>query len=483
MKKQLRNLLKVFLVVALFVQFLPLTAIAGQVSEGSGKELHASLLSPGPNSSESHPYSLFIPNVKTIGTSTVFGVESYYYGPSVEMNYTVDMGAYWLRRNGALWMDVEPTKGARNWSAMSSMETEFTNAASLGKKINLIIRRTPTWARLVSNSDCGPIKDQELTAFANFVYDLVKRYSVPPYSVLYYEIWNESEAPILYENNVTYGCWGDTSDHYISARRMAQVLKKVYPKVKEANPQAQVLIGGMLLDCDPNHPPSGKNCDASRFLEILFQEGAGPYFDVVSFHSYDYWYGNYTYQNTNWASSSSTTGPVLHAKTNYLRSVLNQYGFPEKKLMATEISLLCYDNCDDPKQDETKSNYVAEVFAASILQGIEASYWYTLYDNWKENGLIRNDHTPYPAYHAFKFASQEMGNSKGGKDLSNGNFFIYEIYTSKGTLWLMWTNDGQTRSYTFDSTPLGAKDVYGNSLSVSKTMQFNASPRYIEFFK
>jgi hypothetical protein len=483
MKKYSLITLVTLFIVSILLQIIPGGANAGT----SGEDLSVQSIDAD------HPYSLFIPHVKTVGTETIFGVENYYFGPSQEMDYTVDLGAYWLRRNGVIWKDIEPSKGARNWSAMSSMENEFKYSAELGKKITLIIRSGPLWARLYPDSECGAIKDSEISSFANFMFDFVKRYSVPPYSVMYYEIWNEPEAPVTSDpSKYNYGCWGpntaspfnDPNDPYLSARRMAQVLKKVYPKIKEANPNAQVLIGGMLMDCDPNNPPAGKDCRSSRFLEILFQEGAGSYFDIVSFHAYDYWNGGYTYNNTNWASSSNTNGPVVIAKTKYLRDVMSQYGYSEKGLMATEISLLCYSNCDTPSQDQTKAYYVAEAFAASIIQGLQAAHWYSQYDNWKENGLIAPGHNPYPAYNAYKFATQEMGSSRGGKDLSNGTFFIYEIYTPKGTLWLMWTKDGNTHTYDFGSNkPLGAKDVYGNSLNVSQQMQITVSPKYFEFYK
>ncbi len=347
--------------VTLLIGSILLQIIPGAANTGSGSE---NLTDPSLDAD--HPYSLFIPNVKTVGSETVFGVENYYFGPSTEMNFTVEMGAFWLRRNGVNWKDIQPSsKNDWKWAEMSSMEKEFTNSANLGKNITLIIRGAPTWAQKYPGSECGAIKDTEITSFANFMFEFVKRYSAPPYSVMYYEIWNEPEAPATTDpTKFHYGCWGpntaspfnDPNDPYLSARRMAQVLKKVYPKIKEANPNAQVLIGGMLLDCDPNNPPAGKDCSTSRFLEILFQEGAGPYFDIVSFHAYDYWNGGYTYNNTNWASASNTTGPVVIAKTKYLRSVMNQYGYGDKGLMATEISLLCYSNCDTPSQDQTKDH-------------------------------------------------------------------------------------------------------------------------------
>ncbi len=471
------------LLVVTICAFFFIAISAGTIAQASLRT-ETSQIDESPPSSQTATNMVYVPFVKMAGPVTVFGVENYYFGASKEMDFTKEMGAYWLRRNGALWMDVEPNKGDRKWSVMASMEKEFTYSADLGKKITLVVRRTPVWARKYSGSECGPIKDQEIASFANFMYDLVKRYSAPPYSVLYYEIWNEPEAPLNTDPQISFGCWGDANDPYSSARHMAQVLKQVYPKIKEANPTAQVLFGGLVLDCDPINPPAGKDCRSSKFLEILLQEGAGPYFDIVSFHAYDYWSGALGwYDNFNWGSAWNTTGSVVIAKANYLNKVLNDYGFGDKKLMATEISLLCMANCGSESQ-ETKSYYVAEAYGASIISGIQGTYWYSQYDNWRENGLIDDNpaHVPHPAFYAYKFAKQELGSAVSGKDVSDSANFIYEIYTPKGTLWLMWSKDGKNHNYTFSTTPVGVKDVYGNSKSVSKTMLITVAPIYVEWF-
>jgi len=75
-------------------------------------------------------------------------------------------------------------------------------------------------------------------------------------------------------------------DEYYGGGYYAEMLKAVYPAIKEADPQAQVLIGGLLLDCDPTHPPEGKDCKPSKFLEGILKNDGGDYFDIISFHGY-----------------------------------------------------------------------------------------------------------------------------------------------------------------------------------------------------
>ena len=211
---------------------------------------------------------------------------------------------YFIRRNALIWSDIEPTQGHRNWTAASvvDLEADFKHASQQGKKIIMIVRSTPGWAQKVSGKACGPIQDEDIVAFANFMADVVRRYSVAPYNVMYYEIGNEPEAPTsTAKGTETFGCWGDATDPYYGGRYYASVLKQVYPKMKQANANITVMVGGLLLDCDPVNPPAGKDCTMSRYLEGILVGGGGPYFDTVNFHSYDYYQGGYgNYSNSNW---------------------------------------------------------------------------------------------------------------------------------------------------------------------------------------
>ena len=76
-------------------------------------------------------------------------------------------------------------------------------------------------------------------------------------------------------------------------------------------------------------------------MEGILKYDGGPYFDIISFHAYDY-YGDTLglYGNGSWNSISNTTGPVMIAKARYLRSLLATYRYPEKKLVNTESGLL-----------------------------------------------------------------------------------------------------------------------------------------------
>lgn len=255
--------------------------------------------------------------------------------------------------------------------------------------------------------------------------------------------------------------------------------------MKQANANINVMVGGLLLDCDPVNPPAGKDCTMSKYLEGILVEGGGPYFDSVTFHSYDYYQGGYgNYSNSNWASASSTTGPTLIAKARYIRMVLGNYGVTGKQLFATEVALICKSGCGDDMHQKTKAYFAVQAYAAGIVEGLNGTVWYHQYNVWENTGLMDTDDNPvYDAYYAAKFASQEIGKTEGGKNVSQGAFFIYEIYsTAKGRIWVAWSKDGATHSLSFSGTlPKAAFNTFGSALTVKSTMDIGAAPVFLEW--
>ena len=82
-----------------------------------------------------------------------------------------------VRRNAVLWSSIENTEGAYNWSGMTPINP-VKNAASKGMQVVLIVRSTPQWARKIAGSgpSCGPIAQNKLPAFGNFMKAFVTRY-------------------------------------------------------------------------------------------------------------------------------------------------------------------------------------------------------------------------------------------------------------------------------------------------------------------
>jgi hypothetical protein len=434
----------------------------------------------------------FIPPVDQIP-----GIEMHNIDERGGLNLVKQAGAYWVRRNALFWSLVEPVPADRRWENLASLEGELKNSSEAGLKTVLVVRRTPYWAQKIKGNYCGPIAEEALDEFANFMYDLVSRYSQPPYNVYYWEIGNEPDVdPRLVSGDEIYGCWGDENDEYYGGGYYAEVLKAVYPKIKSANAQAQVLVGGLLLDCDPTNPPESpagsgkyKDCTSSLFLEGILKNGGGDSFDGVSYHAYDYYWGaEGAYKNTNWNSSSDVNGPVLIPKAEYLKSVLDKYGYPEKYLMNSEAGLVCgrtgdESYCRTEIFQATKAYFVAQANAAARAQGLRGNIWYSIY-GWRSSGLARTSQIGYPALQAFQVSAKELMDTGFVAELHDYPGLLgYSFQRSNGFLWILWASDGKKHDITLPDDPVGIFDVFGNSLVTSNQVTIGSAPVYIEFNK
>ena len=286
-------------------------------------------------------------------------------------------GAHWVRRNALLWSDVEPQEGDRNWAVVAGLEKELRDASSKGLKTILVIRSAPPWAQKVAGVACGPYREDKLAAFGRFMRDVAARYADPRYTVTHFELGNEPDIDhrLVPPDNI-FGCWGDESDPYYGGGYYAKALQAAYTQIKIGNPKAQVLMGGLLLDCNPETSTRNAPCKTGLFLEGILNAGGGEHFDIVSVHAYDFWTGGIgNYANQKWRTSSATTGPSIIVKTKYIRRLLNRYGH-SKPIMNTESAVLCWD-CKTLSEayTQTRAYYAARSFAAAKADALAANIW------------------------------------------------------------------------------------------------------------
>lgn len=331
-----------------------------------------------------------------------------------------------------------------------------------------------------------------LDEFAAFMSDLVTRYSQYPYNVKYWEIWNEPDvAPSNVPANSYLGCWGDLLDPYYGGGYFAEMLQVVYPAIKAADPEVQVLIGGLLLECDPT---KFTGCDSALFFKGILENGGGAYFDGVGFHSYDY-YNNLLgkYGNGGWDSYWDANGPVIIAKALYLRNLLSTYEVTGKFLFNLESAVLCepdWHTCDSTFET-TKAYYVAQAFAVSIAENILGNSWYGLKvsfigpTNDRNSSLLEDDLDPLPAYHTFKFANSILLDSSFVRELtefSNVRGYVFDRGDRK--IWVLWSKDDVDHGITLPDTPLAAyriaTDGTASSISLSTSLNVTITPIFLE---
>jgi hypothetical protein len=395
---------------------------------------------------------------------SIFGAESAEIS-TYKLQSMREAGAYFARTSPFSWEAIEPVRTSPptyHWETVD--ETIVGGANSLGLKMIATVKFTPAWAQKVPGVYCGPVAQEALDEFAEFMRALVTRYSGPSYGVKYWEIGNEVDidATLVSPHNM-YGCWGDQNEKYYGGEYYAQMLKAVYPAIKAADPQAQVLIGGLLLDCDPTNPPADKDCKSSKFLEGILVGGGASYFDIVSFHAFGFYTQGRIYEEV---PTWYPRGGVVMGKINFLRQVMTEYGV-DKPIMLTEASLLCpieQAECN-PIGDafkDAQADYVVRLFTRSWGANLLGTIWYTMdTPGWRNSGLIGR-----PAYVTYQFLSSKLRGSTLVRPLTQYTGVTgYEFWGDGRYTWVLWATDNTSHSISLPANFLRAYDKYGNQIT------------------
>ncbi len=412
-----------------------------------------------------------------------------------------ELGAKWLRLNTVSWRSVQQNQGdPYNWSALNIFEQELAAANSAGLTPIVIVDDSPGWATILPTA-CSAVRQDHLGDFANFMAALVARYSAPPYNVKYWELGNEVDIdPSLVPVDSVYGCRGDAHDPYYGGGRYGQMLMVVTPAIRQADPEAKVLLGGLMIYSGNSVPCSSTSIDRPEcFLEGILRAGAGPYFDIVAYHGHSSYYGSpvdYSGAGGSWAPYG---GPAK-GKPAVVRQVMSRYGV-SKPLFFDEMSLGCpaedpsnvrqMQLCSSPGPAffEAQADHVAKMMVPSLSVGVEMISWYSLEGaGWRNGALLDGQQAPRPAYRAY----QQLIKETQGASLPPPRVDVYgtsiEAYRfSKGsrivdTAWSKGTTPGLVTipqakfagAYSRDGVQLTPTIIDGNA-----QLPVTSSPIYI----
>jgi len=407
--------------------------------------------------------------------TSVFGVQIWPGQGGSLADEAADVGAAWVRYGDVYWSKIEATQGQRDWSSLESFDRDLAALQGQGLNTSVIVLGAPEWAQKRPPYQCGPIAEDALDDFASFMQDLVRRYSGPPYYIKHWELGNEPDIdPSFVQPNNFFGCWGDLGDPYYGGEYYATMLKVVYPAIKAADPQAQVLIGGMLMDCDPGNPPenSPDNCLSGKFFEGILKGGGGDYFDIVAYHAYPHWRDNGQDDDLDHFNWKHLGGSLL-GKASHLRSVMASYGV-DKPLLMNEGGLLCYPgstHCPGDKFHHAQAAYAIKLYTRTWANGLLGSVWYTLNGpGWREGGLMDGS-TPRPAYNAIKFFSGLLKDAQYRQTLLTGTWEAYAFADGANTYLVYWSNTEADAGQIL--APVGMQavyDMFGTPLSGVTTL-------------
>ena len=417
-----------------------------------------------------------------------FGAQVSDFSDPGETNLVTEAGLQWARMDAFHWAKIEPLNTnavGYQWSAVD--EASLITASENGIQVIGIIRDTPDWARKNPPYACGAVSEGAIPEFANFVRELVKRYSVQPYNVKYWEIWNEPDVdPSLVSANSVFGCWGNNQDSYYGGGYYSQMLNQVYPVIKSVDSTAQIGIGGLLLDCDPT---KDRKCVSGKFFEGIVRSGLpnfGGNFDFVSFHGYTPYAGGLSLDehNPKWEHR----GGVVLGKLDYIRHVLGKYDL-DKPIFHTEGALTCPEtnptDCNPPGSEfeEAQADYVVWLYVRNWANDVDVTIWYQFQGpGWRYGGLLDGTQSPKPAYNALKFLAQELNfASYAGRVLENTAVAGYGFLRSDKKVWVLWSPDEVNTPVSLPSSAQKAYDKYGVEVPIISNQITVNSPLYIEF--
>lgn len=171
------------------------------------------------------------------------------------------------------WNSVQPTRNLLTTDRWAAFDSAVNRALSANLQPMVVVAPPlPLWTKTSISSD-----------FVVFVTELVKRYkpggtgldpTLIGRGVLEYQIWNE---PNVTEN------WNSPSP-----AQYTSWLKELYPVIKDLQPTAKVIFGG-LQSCNTAFPPSSRsrnptNIDPATFLKSCYERGAKECFDIMAYH-------------------------------------------------------------------------------------------------------------------------------------------------------------------------------------------------------
>jgi len=337
--------------------------------------------------------TLYLPFVSRYYDKRVppFGIQFYGSHRDDTFAYAENAGARWIRVPVS-WASAEPVDATPKQYRWSTVDSWVANATQAGIHLVLTLEGHPSWATEYVQ---GVVTDT--TDLEEFVVALVERYDgdglddAPGSPQVHnFEFYNEPDNFFPWAGGDMWGRWGDDGEFY------AHLLQTLHPLVKAADPDANLVFGGIALDWFDDSEPPGPF--GHEFLDDVLAECEGQdCFDVMNFHYY-------TLFRPTWEEY----GPDIIGKTNYVRGKLAQYGFEDTPVICTEAGLAGGGGVGD---DELQSRYVCKGYVRAMAAGLGTVVWYMISDATDGflPGLLNSDLDPKPSYDAYQTMTEMLG--------------------------------------------------------------------------
>ena len=216
-----------------------------------------------------------------------------------------EMGAPWVVEYFP-WAYVEGQPGEYNWVHADQV---VNYAAYQGLSVVARLGFVPAWAR-PKNTTPLYLDEKHFADFGHFAANFAARYAD---QVKYIIIGNEPNLSME---------WGYQP---VDPQQYVALLRTVYPLVKAANPNVQLLAGALAPTLAPPGNPEAMN--DLVFLQRMYDLGAAPYFDLLAIHAYG-WHSE--------PDEAAAVDAVNFRRAELLRAIMVRNGDAAKAAMITE---------------------------------------------------------------------------------------------------------------------------------------------------
>ncbi len=216
-----------------------------------------------------------------------------------------EMGAPWVVEFFP-WAYYQGSDGDIAWEHPDQV---ITHAHAQGLTVIARLGLTPDWAR-PPDTPLTYLDEDAYDDFAAFAAAFAERYRD---QVGYLIIGNEP--------NLSYE-WGYRST---APADYVELLREVYPAVKAANPEMQILAGALAPTLEPEGSPWGLNDLA--YLNGMYEAGAADYFDGLAVHAYGLTFP---------ALSDPDPGILNFRRVELIRQIMVEQGDEETAIYITE---------------------------------------------------------------------------------------------------------------------------------------------------
>ena len=216
-----------------------------------------------------------------------------------------EMGAPWIVEYFP-WAYIEDQPGRYNWTHADQV---VNHASQQGLTIIARLGFVPEWARPKESTPLY-LDEERFADFGRFAATFVERYAG---KIDYVILWNEPNLAME---------WGYAAP---DAAKYTALLRTVYPLVKAANPDVQVLAGALAPTLAP--PGSEFGVNDLVFLQAMYDAGAADYFDMLAIHAYGWHFD---------PDSPPDPEVINFRRSELLRDIMVRNGDGHKQAIITE---------------------------------------------------------------------------------------------------------------------------------------------------